>query len=152
MLNIQNIKYIKQSLAHMSPCQIQSNQLWSRLYFACTLWVEDSWWLELCCKNLMTWLGCSVIAKLETGEDDLEFIWKRGKISAEAPIPWENKSKSKKRLKELSDFYSSVPRSLLLRIYRKYFLDYEMFGYDINTALKLGGHQQISSSNMDHDI
>ena len=93
-----------------------------------------------------------MIAKLETGEDDLEFIWKRGKISAETPIPWENKSSSKKRLKELSDFYSSVPRSLLLRIYRKYFLDYEMFGYDINTALKLGGHQQISSSNMEHDI
>ena len=85
-----------------------------------------------------------MIAKLETGEDDLTWIWKRAKIDFETPIPWENKSKSKKRLKELSDFYSSVPRSLLLRIYSRYKLDYEMFGYDINTALRLGGHQGIS--------
>ena len=132
----------------MSRCQIKSNQLESIVIFS--LYSLSGKLL----KTLWTcwWLGCSVIAKLETGEDDLEFIWKRGKISAETPIPWENKSKSSKRLKELSDFYSSVPRSLLLRIYRKYFLDYEMFGYDINTALKLGGHQQISSSNMYDDV
>ena len=133
----------------MSRCQIEYNQ--PRSVFCVYSLGGRLLQTELCYKYLMTF-GCSVIAKLETGEDDLEFIWKRGKISAEAAIPWENKSKSTKRLKELSDFYSSVPRSLLLRIYRKYFLDYEMFGYDINTALKLGGHQQISSSNMEHDI
>jgi len=85
----------------------------------------------------------SVIAKLETGEDDLTWIWKRAKIDIETPIPWENKSKSEKRLAELSDFYSGVPRSLLLRVYFRYRLDYEMFGYDINSALKLGGHDEL---------
>ena len=86
----------------------------------------------------------TVIAKLETGEDDLEYIWKRTGIDAETPIPWENKSKSsKKRRGELADYYSSVPRSLLVRVYERYKLDYEMFGYDINTALGLGGHDPL---------
>ena len=92
-----------------------------------------------------------MIAKLETGEDDLTWIWKRAKIDFETPIPWENKSKSPKRLKELSDFYSDVPRSLLLRVYFRYRLDYEMFGYDINTALKLGGHLPVSEEALKSD-
>lgn len=86
----------------------------------------------------------SVIAKLETGEDDLEYIWKRTGLDAETPIPWENKSKSSKKSKgELADYYSSVPRSLLVRVYERYRLDYEMFGYDINSALVLGGHDPL---------
>ena len=88
-----------------------------------------------------------MIAKLETGEDDLEYIWKRTGMDAETPIPWDNKSdksqSSKKRRGELADYYSSVPRSLLLRVYERYKLDYEMFGYDINTALGLGGHDPL---------
>ena len=85
----------------------------------------------------------SVIAKLETGEDDLEYIWKRAGIDRETPIPWENKSRDKNRA-ELSDYFSSVSRQLLLRVYERYRLDYEMFGYDINSALALGGHDPIS--------
>jgi len=87
----------------------------------------------------------SVIAKLETGDDDLEYIWKRSGIDKESPIPWENKSKSQTKQDELKDFYSNVPRSLLLRIYERYRLDYDMFGYDINTSLKLGGHDPLST-------
>ena len=86
-----------------------------------------------------------MIAKLETGEDDLEYIWKRVGIDKETPIPWENKSRSKKKLAELAEFYASVPRSLLLKIYKRYRLDYEMFGYDINSALTLGGHDPVST-------
>ena len=86
-----------------------------------------------------------MIAKLETGRDDLEYIWKRSGIDSETPIPWENQSSSRQKQKEteLSDFYSSVPRSLLLRVFQRYRLDYEMFGYSINTALRLGGHDPI---------
>ena len=39
----------------------------------------------------------------------------------------------------------AVPRSLLLRIHERYKLDYEMFGYSINTALKLGGHRTLDT-------
>ena len=87
-----------------------------------------------------------MIAKLETGEDDFEYIWKRTGIDKVTPIPWENKSTSKQKSEELADFYSSVPRSLLLRVYQRYRLDYEMFGYNINTALTLGGHQPLADT------
>ena len=45
------------------------------------------------------------------------------------------------------DFHNLVlvPRSLLLRIHERYKLDYEMFGYSINTALKLGGHRTLDT-------
>ena len=86
-----------------------------------------------------------MIAKLETGEDDLEYIWKRTGIDSETPIPWENQSKSRRQKEsELADFYSSVPRSLLVRVFQRYRLDYEMFGYNINNALILGGHDPIA--------
>ena len=96
-------------------------------------------------KKLVFWHCHSVIAKLETGEDDLEYIWKRTGIDSETPIPWENQSKSRRQKEsELADFYSSVPRSLLVRVFQRYRLDYEMFGYNINNALILGGHDPIA--------
>eukprot|EP00090_Calanus_glacialis_P003539 TRINITY_DN12610_c0_g1_i10.p1 TRINITY_DN12610_c0_g1~~TRINITY_DN12610_c0_g1_i10.p1 ORF type:complete len:205 (-),score=53.04 TRINITY_DN12610_c0_g1_i10:210-785(-) len=91
----------------------------------------------------------SVIAKLETGEDDLTYIWRKSGLESQAAIPWENKSKSSARQKELMDFYSSIPRSMLLRVFMRYRMDYEMFGYDINTSLKLGGHKLASENELE---
>eukprot|EP00090_Calanus_glacialis_P003538 TRINITY_DN12610_c0_g1_i1.p1 TRINITY_DN12610_c0_g1~~TRINITY_DN12610_c0_g1_i1.p1 ORF type:complete len:443 (-),score=137.58 TRINITY_DN12610_c0_g1_i1:210-1538(-) len=91
----------------------------------------------------------SVIAKLETGEDDLTYIWRKSGLESQAAIPWENKSKSSARKKELVDFYSSIPRSMLLRVFMRYRMDYEMFGYDINTSLKLGGHKLASENELE---
>ena len=101
------------------------------------------------------WRACTpchfpydVVAKLETGEDDLAYIWRQARIESEAPIPWENKSTGGERRKELKDFFSSIPRSLLLRVFLRYRLDYEMFGYDINDSLKLGGHKTLSKNDL----
>ena len=91
----------------------------------------------------------SVIGKLETGEDDLTFIWRRSGLESQTAIPWENKSKSQARKKELADFYSSIPRSMLLRVFMRYKMDYEMFGYDINTALGIGGHRLASKRELE---
>ena len=70
------------------------------------------------------WRACTpchfqydVIAKLETGEDDLAYIWRKSGIASEVPIPWENKSEVGEKKRELKDFFSSVPRSLLLRVF-----------------------------------
>ena len=68
----------------------------------------------------------------------------------QAAIPWENASKAVTRRKELADYFSAVPRSLLLRVWLRYRLDYQMFGYSINTALKLGGHQSVSPAALAH--
>jgi len=91
----------------------------------------------------------SVIAKLETGEDDLTYIWRRSGLESQTAIPWENKSKSQAKKKELADFYSSIPRSMLLRVFMRYRMDYEMFGYDINTALDIGGHRLASQKELE---
>merc|ERR1711915_797836 len=97
------------------------------------------------------WRACTpchsqydVIAKLETGEDDLAYIWRKSGIASEVPMPWENKSEVGEKKRELTDFFSSVPRSLLLRVFLRYRIDFEMFGYDINSALRMGGHMPLS--------
>ena len=91
----------------------------------------------------------SVIAKLETGEDDLTYIWRKSGLESQTAIPWANKSKSRARKKELADYYSSIPRSMILRVFMRYRLDYEMFGYDINTALGIGGHRLASEEELE---
>ena len=45
----------------------------------------------------------------------------------------------------LRELYRTVPRSVLIEVYYKYKLDYEMFGYDFNDVLKLAGHQSLSN-------
>ena len=46
--------------------------------------------------------------------------------------------------KQLAKLYRTVPRSTLISVYRKYKLDYELFGYDFNTVLKLAGYQKLT--------
>ena len=46
--------------------------------------------------------------------------------------------------KKLAKLYRSVPRSMLIAVFRKYKFDYELFGYDFNDVLKLAGYQQLS--------
>ena len=85
--------------------------------------------------------------KLETGADDLAYLWQRTGLDSQAPIPWENRSSgtSTRQSAELKEFLSSLPRDLILRVHEKFLLDYKMFGYDIDTALKLGGHRPLST-------
>ena len=52
-------------------------------------------------------------------------------------------NKSKKIIKKL---YSSVPRSTLLRLYRKLKFDYQLFGYDFNDVLTLAGYHNLTSA------
>jgi len=98
------------------------------------------------------WRSCTpchfsydIIMKLETGSDDLAYLWQKTGLDSQAPIPWENRSSgtSTRQSAELKEFLSSLPRDLILRVHEKFQLDYKMFGYDINTALKLGGHRPL---------
>ena len=101
------------------------------------------------------WRSCTpchfsydIVMKLETGADDLAYLWQRTGLDSQAPIPWENRSSgtSTRQSAELKEFLSSLPRDLILRVHEKFLLDYKMFGYDIDTALKLGGHRPLSSA------
>merc|ERR1719397_594028 len=100
------------------------------------------------------WRSCTpchfsydIIMKLETGADDLAYLWQRTGLDSQAPIPWENRSSgtSTRQSAELKEFLSSLPRDLILRVHEKFLLDYKMSGYDIDTALKLGGHKPSSA-------
>ena len=44
----------------------------------------------------------------------------------------------------LAELYSTVPRSTLIEVYKKYWFDYEMFGYDFNQVLELGGYKSLT--------
>jgi len=99
------------------------------------------------------WRACTpchfpydVIVKLETGEDDLAYLWQRTGLDSQAAIPWENRSSgpSSRHRVELREFLAALPRELILRVHEKYRLDYQMFGYDINNSLELGGHAMTS--------
>jgi len=101
------------------------------------------------------WRSCTpchfsydIIMKLETGADDLAYLWQRTGLDSQAPIPWENRSSgtSTRQSAELKEFLSSLPRDLILRVHEKFLLDYKMFGYDIDTALKMGGHRPLSAT------
>ena len=52
----------------------------------------------------------------------------------------------------MAELLSSVPRELLLRVYSKYKIDYEMFGYSINTALAIGGHDLLKDNEEGEEI
>ena len=54
--------------------------------------------------------------------------------------------KSEGKDNTLASLYKSVQRSTLVQVYQKYKFDYEMFGYDFNNVLKLGGHEPLTSS------
>ena len=46
--------------------------------------------------------------------------------------------------KKLAELYRTVPRSTLIRVYRKYKFDYELFDYDFNQVMKLAGYQKLN--------
>ena len=44
----------------------------------------------------------------------------------------------------LAELYSTIPRSTLIEVYKKYWFDYEMFGYDFNQVLQLAGYKSLT--------
>ena len=46
--------------------------------------------------------------------------------------------------KQLAKLYSTVPRSTLIAVYKKYKFDYELFGFDFNKVLKLAGYKKLT--------
>lgn len=89
-----------------------------------------------------------MIGKLETGFDDLTYLWKKTQLDSKAPIPWAHAGLStdqeeERHLKKMKSFYSKVPRETLMRIYHAYKLDFELFDYDFNQVLLLAGYDPL---------
>lgn len=73
------------------------------------------------------------------GIDSLEIptIWANRKLMSTA-----NEESDKEKL--LAQLYSTVPRSTLIQVYKKYKFDYEMFGFDFDKVLSLAGYQNLT--------
>ena len=91
------------------------------------------------------------ISHLDPTKEEDKFLWDSvGLNSSSFQMSWVNgnlissEDKSNKKEDTLAKLYSSVPRSTLVQVYQKYKFDYEMFGYDFNYVLKLGGHKPLS--------
>ena len=71
--------------------------------------------------------------------DNSELQWQNGKLIKSA-VSFKEKEKL------LSKLYSTVPRSTLIQVYKKYKFDYELFGFNFNYVLKIAGYQNLSKS------
>ena len=71
--------------------------------------------------------------------DNSELRWRNGKLIKSA-------GSFKEKEKLLSKLYSTVPRSTLIQVYKKYKFDYELFGFNFNYVLKIAGYQNLSKS------
>jgi len=82
-------------------------------------------------------VGYHAIAKLETKQEDFEYIWRRTGFADKMPVPWENKgidfAKSTRDLRIAH--FREIPKNLLQRIYNTYWLDFQMFGYSFEESL-----------------
>ena len=91
------------------------------------------------------------VSHLDPTKEEDKFLWDSvGLNSSTIQMTWVNgllissEDKSNKKEDTLAKLYSSVPRSTLVQVYQIYKFDYEMFGYDFNDVLKLGGHHPLS--------
>jgi len=78
-------------------------------------------------------------------------VWKKTGLDSRVPIPFVNSNKKaqNEHHKDLQkEYYSLLPRDLVLRVFRRFRLDFEMFDYNINEVLEKGGHLPITEEEL----
>lgn len=76
-----------------------------------------------------------VIAKFETLEDDQKYLIKLARLEDNIKPEWKHLTKGQQTSQVIKKYYSKIPKELLLKLYDKYRLDFEMFGYTIDKYL-----------------
>ena len=51
-----------------------------------------------------------------------------------------------KNEEKLAKLYQTVPRPILIDVYKKYKYDYELFGFDFNKVLNLAGYSTLTKN------
>ena len=91
------------------------------------------------------------IGILDPSQEENKFIWKSLDVKM-SKFRWSNakfiksKNAQDKKEKMLREEYSRLSRSTLIEVYKKYKIDYEMFGFDFNKVLKLAGYGNLTES------
>ena len=88
------------------------------------------------------------IGILDPNQEENRFIWKS--LGLNPKFRWSNakyiKSKDAEKEKLLKKEYSQLSRSTLIELYRKYKIDYDMFGFDFDNVLKLAGYTKLTET------
>lgn len=89
-----------------------------------------------------------VIGKLETAADDFRYVWSRAGLGSKTSIPWVNRvsSPSRDEIDLKRRYYSSLPRDLILRVFQRFRIDFEMFDYSINDTLLRAGYAPLTDN------
>lgn len=89
-----------------------------------------------------------VIGKLETASDDFQYVWSKTGLGFKTSIPWVNRvsSPSRDEIDLKRRYYSSLPRDLILRVFERFRIDFEMFDYSINDILLKAGYAPLTDN------
>ena len=75
-------------------------------------------------------------------------FWNSSGLQSLAPLTWKNKKMSNETY-NYKAILQTVPRSILVKVYQRIKLDYELFDYDFNKVLELGNYDKL---NLEEDI
>ncbi len=67
-------------------------------------------------------------------------LWNMTKLSSKLQVPWfhkgmSNKQNESEKMEQLKNLYASVAPEILNKIYKKYRLDYKIFGYSFHKSV-----------------
>ena len=80
--------------------------------------------------------------------ENLSEFWNSSGLQSLAPLTWKNKKMSNETY-NYKAILQTVPRSILVKVYQRIKLDYELFDYDFNKVLELGNYDKL---NLEEDI
>ncbi|XP_041459273.1 carbohydrate sulfotransferase 11-like isoform X2 [Lytechinus variegatus] len=82
-------------------------------------------------------INYDIIGKIETMSRDVEFVLKSLHISDMVKFPSSSGSSPTNSSSHIIPYYTKIPTEDVIRLYERYRLDFEMFGYDIPNEIQL---------------
>jgi len=83
------------------------------------------------------WMLCSpcivrydVIAKMETFSEDTQFTLSQAGLQGELTVEWKHRTGTGGSSDTIADYYSRLTQSEVAALFKKYQLDFELYGYD----------------------
>ena len=98
----------------------------------CTL---DKHWLPFITKCGYCTVPYTVIGRLETMEDDLQYIGQMAGVGLKKVL--RNKSSGGSTSSLAREYFRQLDRELVLQLYQLYRVDFEMFGYSVDQFFNL---------------
>ncbi|CAG5120710.1 unnamed protein product [Candidula unifasciata] len=103
--------------------QIPMNEHWEKYYKLC----------HPC------WIQYDFIGKLETLEEDSQYILEKNSLSEKVKVPsrLDSKYTYKKTNSYMHEYYSQIPKETLQKIFKMYYADFVIFNFTVPDSIKL---------------